>query len=57
VENILSKKSFSSYYSPIESSGLNNTIIVKPVSEECKVFLKGKKIPLRKEEELRGCRR
>jgi hypothetical protein len=31
---------------------------VKAISKEGKVFLKGtKKIPLRKEEELRGCRR
>jgi hypothetical protein len=31
--------------------------IVKAISKECKLFLKGKKIPLRKEEELRGGRR
>jgi len=42
----------------MESSQLNNHIIVKAISKEGKVFLKGtKKIPLRKEEELRGFRR
>ncbi len=31
--------------------------IVKAISKEGKVFLKGKKIPLRKEEKLRGFRK
>jgi hypothetical protein len=45
VENILSKKSLSTYHSPIESSGLNNFVILKAISKECKVFFERQKNP------------